>query len=114
MVPPRRLVYIFIRPVPATRVFLPLQRKMHKRFYVCHSGVLVTDLNIRELLLHNNLPEDGALGSLWEIYRTERDTNSVRELLTFTLSEGRGDWGTFSSHCVGTTTATNANICCQG
>jgi hypothetical protein len=112
--PQRRSVYVLIRPVHATQVFLSLQEKTHKRFYVCHTGILVTDSNIRDLLIVNDFPDYGHPGTFWEIYRTKRETNMVRELTAFSLSDARGDWGTFGWHYVGTTTATNTSISRQG
>lgn len=56
------------------------------------------------------IEEHVELGTMWELFRTQNNTNDVNVSRPFRLSMVREQWTAYSAECVGTTSLNDDDI----
>jgi hypothetical protein len=116
-----RSVWLLARPLSAVTIFPPFAVTSQNKFPLCHWGVLITKLDVssieaamREVSEESQLVEDLILGIMWELHRTQQNTNTVNVSNPFKLSSLKSEWVTFSAEKIGTTLHSDAQIQREG
>ena len=111
-----RHVWIFARPLSATAIFPTFGFTSHGKFHLCHWGVLVSEFDLKALQEIMSRPsgdpeiDEMPLGVMWELFRTEQNTNSINVTRPLRLATIREQWSTDSAERVGITALDDEGI----
>ena len=112
-----RSVYILGRPYS---FFPPLGLAAHAHFYLCHWGVLVTELTVIDIesvvfQTKSLTPlENPEIGSMFELNRTAENRIMLECIRRFTLSILNKHWRNLAIHYVGMTDMPDERIQAEG
>jgi hypothetical protein len=111
-------VWFFARALSATDVLPALQSLSDGKFPFCHWGVLITTMDISEVmqaietLRSNDINglDNMDFGTMYELFRGEGNINSVNISRPVSVKYLRSSWATFSARFAGRTTLSQENI----
>jgi hypothetical protein len=102
-------VWLFTRPLSYSAIFPPLAKTSDGKEYFRHWAILVSEMTLidAQVILERTTQyggdEDTNIGTMYELFRDERDRNNVNVTRPFKTSTLRRRWQTFSVQYVGET-----------